>query len=86
MLIGDSPGWFKVVSLIVMDRDGSKHLRAAKSLRCFAGRFTELSDSELPNSTVTGMTYRSLMNIISAFIGVGEVIDEVDVFCIGLII
>ena len=49
-----------------MSRDGSRSLRAAKILRCFTGRFTELSDSELPNSTVTEVTYRSLMNFISA--------------------
>ena len=64
--IGNSPGWLKVVSLILMDRDESRSLRAVKSLRCFTGIFTELSDSELPNSTVTGVTYRSLMNFISA--------------------
>ena len=31
--IGNFSGWLKVVSLIVMDRDGSRSLRAAKSLR-----------------------------------------------------
>ena len=55
-----------VVSLIVIDSDISKNLRVANNLRCFTGIFTELSDSELQNATVTGVTYRSLMNLISA--------------------
>ena len=55
-----------VVSLIVMNSDGSRSLRVTNSLRCFTGIFTELSDSELSNSTVTGVTYLSLMNLISA--------------------
>ena len=54
------------VSLIVIDSDGSRRLRAVNDIRCFARKFTELSDSELPNSTVTGVTHRSLMNLISA--------------------
>ena len=64
MPIGNFSGWLKVVSLIVMDRDGSRSLKAVNSLRCFLGRFTELSDSEFSNSTVTGVKYRSLMNFI----------------------
>ena len=43
--IGNYPGWLKVVSLIVMDRDGSRSLRTTNSLRCFTERFTELLDS-----------------------------------------
>ena len=54
-----------VVSLIVIDSDESRSLRAANDLRCFTGRFTELSESELLNSTVTGVTYLSLMHFIS---------------------
>ena len=54
--IGNSPGWLKVVSLIVMNKEGSRILRAANSLRCLTGTFTEFSESELPNSTVTGVT------------------------------
>ena len=53
-----------VMSLIVMDSDGSRRLRAVNNLRCFTGRFTDLSDSELPDSTVTGVTYHSLRNLI----------------------
>ena len=66
MPIGNSPGWLKVVSLIVIDKDGSRSVRTVKSLRCFTETFTELSDLELPNSTVTEVIYRSLMNFISA--------------------
>ena len=54
--IGNSSGWLKVVSLIVMDKEGSRILRAANSSRCLTGRFTEFSESELPNSTVSGVT------------------------------
>ena len=54
-----------VVLLIVMDIDGSNSLRAANNVRCFTGKCTELFESELPNSTVTGMTYLPLLNIIS---------------------
>ena len=57
-----------MLSLIVMVIDGSKLLRAANNLRCFTGWLTELSGSELPNSTVMGMevAYLSLKNFISA--------------------
>ena len=54
-----------VVLLIVMDIDGSKSLRAANNVRCFTGKCTQLFESELPNSTVTGMTYLPLLNVIS---------------------
>ena len=64
--IGDSPGWLIVVSLMVMEIDGSRIFKVANNFRCFMGRFTELSESELPNFAVTGVTYRSLMNFISA--------------------
>ena len=43
------------VSLIVMDIDWSRSLSVANNLRFFIGRFTELSGSELSNSTVTGV-------------------------------
>ena len=66
MSVDNSPGWLKVVSLIVIDKDGSRSVRTVKSLRCFTEKFTELSDLELPNSTVTEVIYRSLMNFISA--------------------
>ena len=55
-----------IVSLIVVDSEGLRSLRAANSLQRFTGRFTKLSDPELPNSTMTGLTYLSLMNLISA--------------------
>ena len=55
-----------VVSLIAMNSDGSRSLRAVNNTRCFTGRFTELFDSELPNSMVTGVTYRSWRNLISS--------------------
>ena len=38
------------------DIEGSRILKTANKLRCFTGRFTELSESKLPNSTVTGVT------------------------------
>ena len=52
-----------------MDSDESRSLRAANSLRCFTGRFTELSDLELPNSTVTGFNFVCVGNL--AFMGGG---------------
>ena len=42
--------------IVVIDVGGSRSLSRAYSLRCFTGRFTELSESELPNSMMTGMT------------------------------
>ena len=87
--IGNSPGWLKVVLLIVMDKEGSRSFRAAKSLRCLTGRFTELSESELPNLTVTGVTH-PLMNFISAacailraYVEGGSLVEE---FCVWLIL
>ena len=41
--------------LMVMETEGSKSLIAMKICLCFNGRFTEFSDSELPNSTVIGV-------------------------------
>ena len=64
--IGKSPGLLMVVSLIVMDSDDSRSLRAVNNVRCFTGMFTELPDLELPNSTVTGVAYLSLIILISA--------------------
>lgn len=48
-----------VVSLVMMEKEGSRILSAANSLRCFTGRLTEFSESEVPNSMMTGVTYRS---------------------------
>ena len=58
-----------VMSLIVIDSDGSRILRVANNLWCFTGRFTELSDSELPSSTVMGVAYRSLRNFNFGCVG-----------------
>ena len=44
-----------VLLLIMMEIDRSRILSAANNLRCFTEKFTELSESELPNSTVTGL-------------------------------
>ena len=38
------------LSLLVMEAAGSMSLIAMKIFLCFTGRFTEFSDSELPNS------------------------------------
>ena len=49
----------RVVGGFVIDGDGDRwvdNLSAANSSRCFTGSFTELSESELPNSMVTGVT------------------------------
>ena len=45
-----------VMYLIVADSEGSRNLRAANNVQFFTGKFTELSDSELPNSTVNEKT------------------------------
>ena len=45
-----------VMYLIVTDSEGSRNLRAANNVQFFTGKFTELSDSELPNSTVKEKT------------------------------
>ena len=63
---GNSLGWLIVVSLMVIEIDVSKTFKAANNIRCFTGTFTELSESELPNSTVTGVMYQLLTNFISA--------------------
>ena len=91
--IGIYPGRLMVMSLIMMDGEGSRSLRAANNLRCFTGRFTKLSDSELPNSTLTGVTYLSLKNLISvvweiwrSYVGGGRVFVGVSGSFIGLII
>ena len=53
--IGNSRGFVITLSLIVIEVDGSRRLMAMKIVRCFTGRLTEFSDSELPNSTVMGV-------------------------------
>ena len=53
--IGDSTGLVVTLYLLAMDTEGLICLMAMKILRCFTGRFTELSESELPNSMVTEM-------------------------------
>ena len=90
--IGNSPGWLKVVSLIVMNRNGSRSLRAANSLRYFTESFTELSDSKQPNSAVTGgnipiideFYFGGVGNV--AFICGEGVIGGVGVVFVGLVI
>ena len=52
----NSTGWLMVVSLIVIDIEGSRSFSTTNSVRYFAGRFTKVSESELPNSMVTGVT------------------------------
>ena len=47
--IGNSLGWLKIFSSMVIVTDWSRSLITAKSLRCFTGIFTVLSDLELPN-------------------------------------
>ena len=64
--IGNSPGWLKVFSSMLIDVDESRSLIAVKSLRCFTGIFTVLSESELPNLMVTGVVYRLFTNLTSA--------------------
>ena len=63
--IGNSPRWLIGVSLMVMEIDSSRIFKVANNNLFFTGRFTELSESELPNSTMAGVTYRSLTNFIS---------------------
>ena len=45
-----------VVSLIVIDIEGSRSFSTTNSVRYFAGRFTKVSESELPNLMVMGVT------------------------------
>ena len=59
-------GFVMTLSLMVMDAEGSRSLIAMKIFLCLTGRFTEFSDSELPNSTVIGVVYRLLINLTSA--------------------
>ena len=92
MPIGNLSGWLKVVSLIVMNRNGSRSLRAANSVRYFTEILTELSDSKQPNSTVTGgnipiideFYFGGVGNV--AFICGKGVISGVGVVFVGLII
>ena len=53
--IGNSRGLVMNLSLMVIEVDGSSSLMAMKIFRCFTGRFTEFSDSELPSSAVIGV-------------------------------
>jgi len=53
--IGNSRGLVMTLSFMVMEADGSSSLIAMKIFRCYTGRFTEFSDSELLNSTVIGV-------------------------------
>ena len=64
--IGNYCGFVMTLSLMMIDADGSRSLMAMKIFLCFTGRLTEFSDSELPNSTVIGVTWRLLVNLISA--------------------
>ena len=43
------------LSPMVMEAEGSNILMVIQNLRYFTGRFTVLYDSEVPNSTVTGI-------------------------------
>ena len=53
--IGNYCGFVINLSLVVIEADGSRSLMAMNFL-CFTGRLTDFSDSELPNSTVIGVT------------------------------
>ena len=53
--IGNSVGLVMTLSLMVIDAERSRSLIARNIFLCFTGRFTEVSDSELPNSTVIGV-------------------------------
>lgn len=44
------------VALVMMNIEGSKIYSPANSLWCFIGKFTELSESELPNPMMNGVT------------------------------
>ena len=73
VLIGNSLGLVMTLSLMVIDAEGSRSLIARKIFLCFTGRFTEFSYSELPNSTVIGVTSSAWAMIRSRLVGVGEV-------------
>ena len=53
--IGNSRGLVMTLFFMVVEVDESSSLMAMEIFRCFTGRFTEFSDSELPNSTVIGV-------------------------------
>ena len=53
--IGNSFGLVMTLSLMVIVAEGSRNLIARKLFLCFTGKCTEVSDSELPNSTVIGV-------------------------------
>ena len=49
------------------DRSGqAEEFDGDEKFLCFTGRLTELSNSELPNSTVIGVVQRLLMNLTSS--------------------
>ena len=58
--IGNFCGFVIILSLIVIEADESRSLMVMKICRCFTGRLTECSDSQLPNSTVI------LLNVLLA--------------------
>ena len=53
--VWNSTGLVITLSPMVMEAEGSNILMVIQNLRCFTGRFTVLHDSEVPNSTVTGI-------------------------------
>ena len=53
--MGNSLGRLIVVTLIVIEKDGSRILSAANIFCCSIGRLIELSGLELPSSIVTGV-------------------------------
>ena len=50
--IGNSWGLVMTLSLMAIDAEESRILIAMKIFLCFTGRFTEFSNSELPNYMV----------------------------------
>ena len=64
--VGNFCRFVMTLSLIVIKADGSRSLMAMKICRCFTRRLMEFSDSKLPSSTVMGVVYRLLVNLISA--------------------
>ena len=64
--IGNYSGFVMTFHLIVMEADRSSSLIAMKILQCYTRRFTEFSESELPNSTVIGVVLRLLINLTFA--------------------
>ena len=53
--IGNYQGWLILLSPPLIVADGSRSLIAAKNLRRLNGVFTVLTESELPNSMITGV-------------------------------